>query len=311
VPPEEEDLGGQYANLYGSVSAFAVGAGSNGQLIWAGTDTGKLWKTSDGGAHWTQQQGVPSRWVNAVVSDAGNLDHAYAAFSGYREGDDSASVYETTDGGASWHNASFNLPNAPVEMLTYDSAHKNLFAATDYGVFEHKDGDSTWYSLKGGLPNTPILDVQLSKDGKWLYAATFGRSILRLPLSTSVTTGDGGAGGPGGSVPATLSLTLGSSASFGAFTPGVDKTYTASTTADVVSTAGDATLSVSDPGHLTNGAFSLPDPLQVLMTPATWSGPVSHDTVTIGFTQHIGANDALRTGSYSKTLTFTLSTTNP
>jgi photosystem II stability/assembly factor-like uncharacterized protein len=309
VPPDEEDLGGQYANLYGSVSAFAVGAGTNGQLIWAGTDTGKLWKTSDGGAHWTQQQGVPNRWVNAVVSDATNPDHAYAAFSGYREGDNSASVYETTDGGTSWHNASFNLPNGPVEMITYDSVHKNLFAATDYGAFEHKDGDSTWYSLKGGLPNTPILDIQLSEDGKWLYAATFGRSILRLPLSTSVTTGDGQ--GPGGTVPATLSLTLGSPASFGAFTPGQEHTYTASTTADVVSTAGDATLSVSDPGHLTNGAFSLPDPLQVLMTPTTWAGPVSHAAVAIGFTQHIGANDALRTGSYSKTLTFTLSTTTP
>jgi photosystem II stability/assembly factor-like uncharacterized protein len=312
VPPDEEDLGGEYSDLYGSVSAFAVGAGTNSQTIWAGTDTGKLWKTTDGGAHWTQQQGVPNRWVNAVVSDANDVNHAYAAFSGYREGDDSANVYETTDGGASWHNVSFNLPNAPVEMITYDAAHKNLFAATDYGVFEHKDGDTTWYSLKGGLPNTPILDVQLSKDGKWLYAATFGRSILRLPLSTSVTTGDGGGnGGPGGSVPATLSLTLGPAASFGAFTPGVDHTYTASTTADVISTAGDAMLSVSDPGHLTNGAFSLPDPLQVLMTPATWSAPVSHAAVDIGFTQHIGANDALRTGSYSKTLTFTLSTTNP
>ncbi len=313
VPPDEEDLGGEYADLYGSVSAFAAIAGTNSQGIWAGTDTGKLWKTSDGGAHWTQQQGVPNRWVNAVVSDSTNPDHAYAAFSGYREGDDSANVYETTDGGASWHNASFNLPNAPVEMITYDSAHKNLFAATDYGVFEHKDGDTNWYSLKGGLPNTPILDVKLSKDGKWLYAATFGRSILRLPLTTSVSTdpAQGGSGGPGGSVPATLALTLGPAASFGAFTPGVDHTYTASTTADVVSAAGDATLSVSDPGHLTNGAFSLPDPLQVLMTPASWSAPVSHGSVAINFSQHIGSNDALRTGSYSKTLTFTLSTTNP
>ena len=35
------------------------------------------------------------------------------------------------------------------------------------------------------------------------------------------------AGGPGGSVPATLALTLGPAASFGAFTPGVDKEYTA------------------------------------------------------------------------------------
>jgi hypothetical protein len=33
--------------------------------------------------------------------------------------------------------------------------------------------------------------------------------------------------------------------------------------------------------------------------------------VTISFKQHVGASDALRTGSYSKSLTFTLSTTNP
>jgi hypothetical protein len=79
----------------------------------------------------------------------------------------------------------------------------------------------------------------------------------------------------------------------------------------VTSTAGDATLSVSDPGHLTNGTFSLPDALQVSLTPSAWSGPVSNGLAAIGFTQHIGANDALRTGSYSKTLTFTLSTTTP
>jgi hypothetical protein len=45
--------------------------------------------------------------------------------------------------------------------------------------------------------------------------------------------------------------------------------------------------------------------------PRTWSAPVSNDTFTIGVTQHIGATDALRSGSYSKTLTFTLSTTTP
>ena len=38
---------------------------------------------------------------------------------------------------------------------------------------------------------------------------------------------------------------------------------------------------------------------------------MSNDTVTIGFKQLIKANDPLRTGSYTKTLTFTLSTTNP
>ena len=43
----------------------------------------------------------------------------------------------------------------------------------------------------------------------------------------------------------------------------------------------------------------------------TYAGPVSNDPATLKFTQDIAANDALRTGSYSKTLTFTLSTTTP
>ena len=50
----------------------------------------------------------------------------------------------------------------------------------------------------------------------------------------------------GGDVPATMSLTLGAPASFGAFMPGVARDYTASTTATTVSSAGNATLSVSD-----------------------------------------------------------------
>ena len=43
----------------------------------------------------------------------------------------------------------------------------------------------------------------------------------------------------------------------------------------------------------------------------TYAAPISNDAVTVTFTQYIGANDALRTGTYSKTLTFTLSTTTP
>jgi hypothetical protein len=49
----------------------------------------------------------------------------------------------------------------------------------------------------------------------------------------------------------------------------------------------------------------------VSIAPASWAGPVSNALVNIGFTQHIAATDALRTGTYSKTLTFTLSTTTP
>jgi uncharacterized protein (TIGR03118 family) len=142
----------------------------------------------------------------------------------------------------------------------------------------------------------------------------------------------------GGTVPATLSLALGGAPSFGTFTPGVAMDYLASTTADVLSTAGNGTLAVSDPdaahpGHLVNGAFVLAQALQADATspvigphpPAfapvggatapstllTYTGPVSHDQATVMFKQPIAANDPLRTGTYAKTLTFTLSTTQP
>ena len=69
----------------------------------------------------------------------------------------------------------------------------------------------------------------------------------------------------GGSVPATLGLTVGAPATFPAFQPGAARDYTASTTANVISSAGDAALSVADPtgtGRLVNGTFSLAQPLE-------------------------------------------------
>jgi len=136
-------------------------------------------------------------------------------------------------------------------------------------------------------------------------------------------------GGVSGTVPATLSLAIGAPVSFGAFTPGVAREYSGSTTATVTSTAGDATLAVTDPsstapGHLVNGTFVMPQALQaraaggvfgpISGTPLalkTYSGPVSNDPVGLEFRQAVGAGDALRTGTYSKTVTFTLSTTAP
>jgi len=142
-------------------------------------------------------------------------------------------------------------------------------------------------------------------------------------------------GDVGGSVPATLSLNLAAPAVLGPFLPGVGKEYTATSKATVISTAGDAALSVVDssttaPGKLVNGTFSLNQPLKAQasspatgpagafaalsgtpLTLASWTGPVANDEVTIGYSQTILASEPLRTGSYSKTLTYTLSTTNP
>ena len=168
---------------------------------------------------------------------------------------------------------------------------------------------------------------QLSSDELASMVATSNGPVQGAPAQEAPVSG---------TVPATLSLTLGTPAAFGAFKPGVAADYLASSTANVISTAGDALLSVSDPssvatGHLVNGTFSLPQPLQARARNAanastaynnvgssasplnllTWNGPISNDPVSIDFKQSIGANDPLRTGTYSKSLTFTLSTTTP
>jgi hypothetical protein len=164
---------------------------------------------------------------------------------------------------------------------------------------------------------TPVAD----DIGKVIHCAVSadnaGATVWKTALAPEI-----GNSSAGGTVPATLSLTLGAPATFGAFTPGITKTYDASTSANVISTAADATLSVSASeavvrplaetvGHLMNGTFSLPEPLQVSFSKSTWTGPVSNDPVTIAFKQLVKDTDALRTGAYSKTLTFTLSTTTP
>jgi D-alanyl-D-alanine carboxypeptidase/D-alanyl-D-alanine-endopeptidase (penicillin-binding protein 4) len=154
------------------------------------------------------------------------------------------------------------------------------------------------------------------------YSAATAADVVDVVSATSPA---------GGSVPATLSLTLGAPASFGTFVPGADRTYEATATANVISTAADAELTVADPsdiatGHLMNGAYALAEPVEVRVQDGAFApvggasaptpllrvqGPVSNDAAIVGFRQAISASTPLRTGRYEKTLRFTLATTTP
>ena len=91
--------------------------------------------------------------------------------------------------------------------------------------------------------------------------------------------------------PALVLVARRAAAQFDRFTPGVARTYTTTLSADVLSTAGDAVLTVTDPsanapGRLVNGAYALAQPLRAAGAPLpatvkSWAAPVSHDPVTI------------------------------
>jgi hypothetical protein len=109
---------------------------------------------------------------------------------------------------------------------------------------------------------------------QWLY--TPGKPTMTPTTFFQRTDVPGDAGG---TVPGTLALAIGAPASFGAFTPGVARDYTATMTANVLSTAGDAALTVSDPsstapGRLVNGSFALAQPLQARIAPAGVFGAI-------------------------------------
>jgi hypothetical protein len=221
----------------------------------------------------------------------------------------------------------------PAEVRAFPNTIAQSITVPASGKFE-------WHVNPSGRPsqyNATHLDESYTLTCAAPDGTVLERTTLKIARGELANRSLCTAGGVGGTVPASLSLSLGTPATFGAFTPGVAKEYDASGSATVTSTAGDATLSISDPdpvatGKLVNGTFALPQPLRAAASsPATgagsalaavggsssptalltWLAPVSNDPVTVAFKQAIGAGDALRTGTYSKTLTFTLSTTNP
>ena len=134
--------------------------------------------------------------------------------------------------------------------------------------------DAQWATLQATFPagvcdyRQPGVEQQPPK-ARWLTFADGpgGRALGAAPAAEEFVSAP-----VGGTVPPTLSLGVGP-ASFGAFTPGAARDYVATTTANVISTAGDATLSHSDPGHLANGAFTLPQPLRVELSKPAWTAP--------------------------------------
>jgi LysM repeat protein len=238
------------------------------------------------------------------------------------------------------HDEGMEFANGNYALLASALAYANDTTAPTVGAVVGSDGkgsyqvkftsdeaSSIYYTTDGSTPTTEStewtpnrprelpdpVDVAPGKTLKWI-GVDFKGNVSQVKSQVLGQTNTDGT--IGGSVPATLALTLGAQPTFGAFIPGVEEDYTASTTATVTSTAGDATLSVADtssdhPGHLTNGSFALASPLQGLGTVKTWNAPTTNESIPVTFTQSIAADEPLRTGTYSKTLTFTLSTTNP
>ena len=299
-------------NSFGYYASWSIGTGGAppaGDVRYANPDLKKLLGLVIGGG----------RFDSITMNTKATLE-------GYLTANGVPFIDDTIDGGHEWYTwrilldhfartVAFRTTSLPVAVNG-----TSVTATVVPGTAEPVAPTGTVQFLAGSTPlGAPVplsggkatITVPDTLGATAITARYSGDAFYNASTSSTAYEASSTPGAVGGSVPATLSLTLGTPATFPAFVPGKDATYTAQTTANVISTAGDATLSVSDPGRLTNGAFTLTEPLQVTFSKSTWSAPLSNDPVTIGFSQHIGSNEPLRTGTYSKTLTFTLSTTTP
>jgi glucose/arabinose dehydrogenase len=256
-------------------------------------------------------------------------------------------------------------PDGDLYVASYSGSNFTISAGnTSVWKFSYVGGDDTPGSDPQATPaaTSSLVNFGVGQSGGVSYAWTFddGATATGANPSHSFLTGgthtatltttyaDGGTStktvtfevpptastSVGGTVVPTLALTLGGPASFGQFVAAQANTYTAQTTANVISTAGNATLTVTDatgtaPGHLINGTSVMPQAMKARATNAanpntafgtlsenpltllTYPAEISNDAVTLQFQQPVAATDALRSGSYAKTLTFTLSTTAP
>ena len=170
------------AGGYGLVNTIAPSS-LNGDLIWAGSDTGFIHLTRDGGKTWTDAtpKGL-DLWSRISWIEASHFDpaEAYAAIDRHRMDDQQPYLYRTRDYGATWQLITNGI-SAPsfARVVREDPKSKNLlFAGTELGIYVSFDDGDRWQSLQLNLPPTSVQDLVFHDDD--LVIATHGRSFWIL-----------------------------------------------------------------------------------------------------------------------------------
>jgi len=193
---------GSETQLIRSLAAGGPNTGNGSSVIYAGTEGGfaangvfvgsSIWVTNNadlGPFTWLNvfnNSGVPFSSLAVDPSDTtGNT--AYATVMGFG----STHVLKTTDQGLAWTQFSYQLPNAPANVILIDPDDSSTFyVGTDVGVYTSHDLQN-WTEL-GQLPNVPVLQLHMFESGgiKQLRAGTYGRGIWSydIPYQIKATT---------------------------------------------------------------------------------------------------------------------------
>jgi photosystem II stability/assembly factor-like uncharacterized protein len=167
---------------YGVVYTIAP-SGLNGNLIWAGSDTGLIHLTRDSGKTWKDvtPKGVGD-WSKISLIEASHFDpaEAYAAVDRHRLDDRRPYLYRTRDYGATWQLIADGVGGSSFLRAVREDPQTRglLFAGTELGVYASLDDGDHWQSLQLNLPTVSIHDLVIHGDD--LVVATHGRAFWIL-----------------------------------------------------------------------------------------------------------------------------------
>ncbi len=172
----------------------------NGDLIWAGSDTGLIHVTRNGGKTWKDvtSKGLTD-WSKVSLIEASHFDAAevYAAVDRHRLDDRQPYLYRTRDYGATWQAITNGISEPSFLRAVREDPQVRglLYAATEFGVYVSFDDGDHWQSLQLNLPVTAVHDLVIHGDD--LVIATHGRSFWILdditPLRQTAATMKAGA----------------------------------------------------------------------------------------------------------------------
>lgn len=95
-------------------------------------------------------------------------------------------VHVSDDRGKTWTDRSGGLPEDETTWAVLEDPRdpKIVYVGTDLGVCVTMDSGKTWHSLSTTLPTTPVLDLAFHAGTNHLVAATHGRGVFVLDVSS-------------------------------------------------------------------------------------------------------------------------------
>ncbi len=162
---------------YLSITEIAL-APSNSNYIYAAISN-QVFKTTNSGQAWSSVYTAPNGLsVRNLTVNPTKPDEIYVVVSGYQNGN---KVFKVTGNNSS--NISGDLPNFPVNCITYQKeSNDRIYIGTDIGVFT-KDANSQWQYMDQGMPQVIISELKIHYPSGMLRAATYGRGMWEIPVN--------------------------------------------------------------------------------------------------------------------------------